>query len=202
MSDDWDKKDLSDWASAVEDVKPLKDRPRKLVKDALVEDFSNLERKPKQSKPQLQSQPASAPLPNRPPLTVISREADDFGGYRPGLDRRQFKQLAEGRYAYEARIDLHGLVLDDAWKTFADFLLEAYHHGCRCVLVVHGKGKGYGPEGNMGIIKSSVLQWLEHHPYVLAYHHAIARHGGTGAVYVLLERAPTQQAQKDEPFKT
>ncbi|MEC8467516.1 MAG: Smr/MutS family protein, partial [Pseudomonadota bacterium] len=50
------------------------------------------------------------------------------------------------------------------------------------------KGKGYGDCGNMGIIKANICQWLQNSPYVLAYHTAQGKHGGSGAVYVLMRK--------------
>ena len=73
-----------------------------------------------------------------------------------------------------------------------DYLHDAHASGHRCVLIVSGKGKGYGDDGDMGIIKSQMATWLSHHPKVLAFHSAIPRDGGSGAIYVYLKRDRTR----------
>jgi DNA-nicking Smr family endonuclease len=63
----------------------------------------------------------------------------------------------------------------------------AYAAGLRCVLVVTGKGGGEG----RGVLRQMVPRWLgeaSHRQYVLTFCPAQPRHGGDGALYVLLKR--------------
>lgn len=101
------------------------------------------------------------------------------------LPKKRFKQLISGEIAYEATLDLHGFRGDEAKQEMIDFLSMAVNSGKRCVLIIHGKGN-YG--GEPPKIKNLVNVWLPQHQQVIAFHSAIPRHGGTGALYVLLKR--------------
>jgi DNA-nicking Smr family endonuclease len=60
--------------------------------------------------------------------------------------------------------------------------------GRRCVLVITGKGIW---RSEAGILREMVPRWLNEAPNrarVLAIAHAQPRHGGQGALYVLLKR--------------
>jgi DNA-nicking Smr family endonuclease len=76
--------------------------------------------------------------------------------------------------------------LAEARAALQDFLRECDKRGLACIRVVHGKGTRSGPEGP--IIKPSVHHWLSRWDPVQAFVTAQPRHGGSGAVYVLLRR--------------
>ncbi len=62
------------------------------------------------------------------------------------------------------------------------FLERSASHGRRCVLVVTGKS---------GVLKGEVPRWLNQQPNrgrMIALSQAQPRHGGSGALYVLLKR--------------
>ena len=101
------------------------------------------------------------------------------------LPSKRFRELKTGAIAWQARLDLHGLRVDPAQAALLTFLAQATHLNHRCVLIIHGKG-GLGTEAP--ILKNLVNHWLRQMPEVLAFHSAIARDGGTGAVSVLLKR--------------
>ena len=52
-------------------------------------------------------------------------------------------------------------------------------------IIIHGKGYGSGPDGPK--LKNFVDQYLQYNPNVLAYHSALQKDGGTGAVYIQLK---------------
>jgi DNA-nicking Smr family endonuclease len=106
-----------------------------------------------------------------------------------GLDGRVFEKLRTGRFSIEAHLDLHGMNLDQAKPALMEFLRRNYLEGKRCVLVIPGRGRN-SPMG-MGILRQEVRTWLTHEPLkrvVLAFCTALPRHGGAGALYVLLRR--------------
>ena len=107
---------------------------------------------------------------------------------RPGVQKSVVKKLRSGRYAVQSEIDLHGLTVAEARSELGEFLLEAQQRRHLCVRVVHGKGlgKANGPPR----LKPAVNQWLQRNRQVLAFCSARVQDGGTGAVYVLLKRAP------------
>ena len=104
------------------------------------------------------------------------------------LQHTQFRDLKQGKTPTEARLDLHGLRLDEASDVLVKFIKNAHQQSKRCVLIIHGKG---GRFGEAPILKNHVNHWLKQLPEVLAFHSACARDGGCGALYVLLKRTVT-----------
>jgi DNA-nicking Smr family endonuclease len=88
----------------------------------------------------------------------------------------------------EARLDLHGMTQPEAHRALAEFIGASSAAGRRCLLVVTGRGLGAdGP----GILKGAVPGWLDKGEFrrqILAVAPAQPRHGGAGALYVLLRR--------------
>lgn len=105
---------------------------------------------------------------------------------RPGLQHRLLKQLKRGDMPVEASLDLHGQFIEEAGKSLTIFLDEAQSEGCRCVIVIHGKGTR-SAEGRP-VLKTQVNHWLRESPAVLAFSSTQPKHGGTGSVYVLLKK--------------
>lgn len=105
----------------------------------------------------------------------------------PGLDRRSAERLRGGALRIEARLDLHGMTQAEAHRALDAFLARAEDAGRRCVLVITGKG---GPE-RAGVLRAAVPRWLNEAPNrarLLAYAPAQPKHGGAGALYLLLRR--------------
>ena len=110
---------------------------------------------------------------------------DDIAFRRDGVPARTFTRLKRGEFAIEAEIDLHGMRLVEAEAELKDFLAECAARGLGCVRVIHGKGARSGPGGP--ILKPCVHRWLARFDQVRAFVSAQPRHGGSGAVYVLLK---------------
>lgn len=106
---------------------------------------------------------------------------------RDHVSRQILRRLKRGDFAIEAEIDLHGLRLAEAQRELQTFLRECRERGLASVRIVHGKGTRSGPDGP--ILKPSVHRWLSLWDEVLAFASAQPRHGGNGAVYVLLRRS-------------
>lgn len=107
---------------------------------------------------------------------------------RPGLQLTVWRKLRRGQYAIEAELDLHGRTVPEARELVHRFLRDSQARGKRCVRIIHGKGKS--AEGKLPVLKGKVNGWLRQKDEVLAFCSARPQHGGTGAVYVLLRRAP------------
>ncbi len=105
---------------------------------------------------------------------------------RAGLQQRTIKQLKRGDLPIDARLDLHGETINDAGILLTQFIEQARDEGCRCVIVIHGKGHR-SAEGKP-VLKAQVNHWLRESPAVLAFSSAQPKHGGAGAVYVLLKK--------------
>lgn len=111
------------------------------------------------------------------------------------MDQKAFQRLKRGRLYPEARIDLHGMTLDQAHPALTGFVMRSYAEGKRLVLVITGKGKSRDDGGpipvRFGVLKHQVPQWLRMMPLgpiVLQVTEAHQKHGGSGAYYVYLRR--------------
>ncbi len=105
-----------------------------------------------------------------------------------GIDRANAERLKRGLHAIEARLDLHGMTQAEAHRELIGFVVASHEVGRRCVLVI--TGRGLGPDGP-GVLKSAVPRWLEEAALrrrILAVAAAQPRHGGAGALYLLLRR--------------
>ena len=104
-------------------------------------------------------------------------------GIVPGWMGRTQRRLFRGDVPIDRRLDLHGHTVARAQVKLQFFIEDAAYSGCRCVLVITGKGSG--------ILQSHVPDWLKCPPLsalVLALAEARQTDGGSGAFYVLLRR--------------
>lgn len=106
--------------------------------------------------------------------------------HRSQVTRKVLRQLRRGNFAIQEEIDLHGMTGEEARVALRDFILECYDLRLGCVRVIHGKGLGSGPKGP--VLKAGVNRWLSRWEEVAAFCSALPVHGGTGAVYVLLNK--------------
>jgi DNA-nicking Smr family endonuclease len=107
--------------------------------------------------------------------------------HRQHVGRRTMRKLSRGGYSVQAEIDLHGMTLAEARPRLREFIQYCAAQDRLCVRVVHGKGLGSGERGP--VLKSAVNAWLRRWNNVLAFVSARQVDGGTGAVYVLLQRS-------------
>ena len=121
-----------------------------------------------------------------PPDDADLETGEEMSFRRPGLPIREYRKLRRGQFAVRDELDLHGLNAGEALEAMREFIGESAAHGTRCVRIVHGKGLGSGPRGP--VLKNLVNKWLRRWDLVLAFCTTQPRHGGTGAVYVLLRR--------------
>ncbi len=126
----------------------------------------------------------AAPSVAAPPVVVKASPAGTGGG----LDRRSAERLRRGQMAIAATLDLHGLTQAEAHSLLNSYLLRAQKTGKRTVLVITGKGTG---KAGGGVLRKNVPKWLGLPPLsnlVLETAPARGRHGGSGALYVLLRK--------------
>jgi DNA-nicking Smr family endonuclease len=171
ISDD-ERKAFADAMSGVRPLKPANqarlDRPRPPARAG----FSRAAREA------ILEQSLKGPIP--------IEAGEDVAFCRESVTRKTFRRLRRGEFAIEAEIDLHGMRLAEARAALLDFLRECAVRDIGCVRVVHGKGTRSGPDGP--ILKPGVHHWLARADQVLAFVTAQPRHGGSGAIYVLLRR--------------
>ncbi|MBE7217819.1 MAG: Smr/MutS family protein [Caulobacteraceae bacterium] len=146
--------------------------------------------------------PAAAP-PRRPDAEQIAallagglggraspRTPAPAGGdpHPPAIEPNRKRRIARARDPIGGRLDLHGHDQDRARSALHAFIQRAQEDGARAVLVITGKGR-LGP----GVLRARVPEWLSEPPsraIVAGVSSAEARHGGEGALYVALKRAP------------
>lgn len=105
----------------------------------------------------------------------------------PGIQHAVLTKLRKGFFGVQAELDLHGLNGEAAKQELSGFLNFSVTSGFRCVHIIHGKG--YRSADNHPVLKNNINRWLRQHKHVQAFCSALPKHGGAGAVYVLLKVA-------------
>jgi len=172
------------WRGIARSVRPLRRHARREVEDGETVVVAPARPTPK-AKVVKTAAPARIAKPSGPPPLA-------------SLARREKQQIARGRTAIDARIDLHGMTQDDAHGTLGDFITASARAGRRCVLVITGKGlrrlgDDSSADAGIGVLRNAVPRWLNEAPNrarILAFAAAQPCDGGGGALYVLLRRQP------------
>lgn len=105
------------------------------------------------------------------------------------LDGSWDRRLSRGLVQPDLAVDLHGYTLDTAYRTLDAGLAEAIGRGARMLLLVTGKPRASG--SGRGAIRAAVGDWLaasRHASDIVAVRGAHPRHGGTGALYIVIRR--------------
>lgn len=126
---------------------------------------------------------AATPVAQQKPL------ADSLDG---GWDRR----LRRGVTTPDWTVDLHGHTLDSARRLLDGMLDQAVAEGIRVILLITGKppredDRNLDGRPRRGLIRASIGTWLQssrHAGRIAAVRNAHPRHGGQGALYVILRR--------------
>jgi len=189
-----DEEDL--FLSEMSDVVPLKRKPRAELRDPTRDRDSSLEQR-RQAAVQgkaidrnLLTEEGIAPLDS---WFVLEFK-------RPGVQNGVFRKFKQGRYDMEARLDLHRMTAAIARHELFDFIEECHKLGLRCVIIIHGKGESKADQERASILKGCANHWLRELDVVQAFHSAQPRHGGTGAVYVLLKKSEEKKRENREKF--
>jgi DNA-nicking Smr family endonuclease len=141
----------------------------------------------------------AAPKQSSPPAKASPKAVPKSAPIPRGeaLDRQTARQLARGRLAVEARLDLHGMRQRDAHAALRKFLKWAQRKEYRNVLIVTGKGtpadtsRPFYEADERGVLRQAVPHWLaapDLDNVVVSYSEAPRRLGGEGALYVRLRK--------------
>jgi DNA-nicking Smr family endonuclease len=129
------------------------------------------------------------PLLPPPPKATPARPLD-----RHGLDGSWERKLAKAQISPDLTLDLHGHSLDAAHARLDAGLMQAVAMGARLLLVITGKPRPVAAADRSerrGAIRAKLLDWLAAGPHasrIAAVRPAHQRHGGSGALYVILRR--------------
>lgn len=115
---------------------------------------------------------------------------------RPGIQNGVYRNLRLGKYAIDARLDLHHLSVEQARVAVHTFVQDCSQHDIRSALITHGKGEGRKPQPAM--LKSCIAHWLPQLTEVQAFHSAQKHHGGAGATYVLIRKSDKKRLENAE----
>lgn len=117
------------------------------------------------------------------------------------LDGSWDRRLSRGLVAPESSIDLHGHSLAAAYDRLDHGLEQAIRRGDRVLLLITGKPPR--PESERpharGAIRAAVGDWLassRHADRIAAVRTAHPRHGGSGALYIILRRPKAPSPRK------
>jgi DNA-nicking Smr family endonuclease len=165
------------WARVIADVQPLAGKhaaeppvtPEVVAPKKLAVNHVNI---PKMGQPKK--------VPERPHATAT-------------LDASWDRTLARGRLDPDRTVDLHGHGLSAAYALLDQALERAISQDERVLLLVTGKAPKPGSEHPhaRGAIRASVADWLaasRHARAIAAVRNAHPRHGGAGALYIVLRR--------------
>ena len=160
--------------AAMQGVRPLPPGPRRAVPEW----------------PEKSPAPAATALP-RPTREAlhVEKEGDRLTGAAFGVAHDLIRSLARGEIVPEAELNLHHLTADAAAHQAERFIEQSVAKGRRCVLLIHGRGLHSGPSGPA--LRPALVEFLSRRPlakHVLAFTSAPPRHGGPGALLVLLRR--------------
>ena len=112
----------------------------------------------------------------------------------PGLDSSWERKLARAAIEPDFTLDLHGHSLDQAHGRLDSGLMQAKAMGARLVLLITGNPRPVDAADRgtaRGAIRAKVLDWLAAGPHgadIAAVRPAHRRHGGAGALYLVLKR--------------
>ncbi len=129
--------------------------------------------------------PAPRPAPPPPPAPAPV----------PGLDSHWDRRLSGRMLQPDFTLDLHGHTLDQAHRRLDMGLAQAKAMGARVVLLVTGRPRpveAADRSERRGAIRAKVLDWLAAGPHgsdIAAVRNAQRRHGGEGALYLVLRRS-------------
>ena len=123
--------------------------------------------------------------PNLQDIATIDSEASLFYA-QSGIQPKQLKHLKQGKIAYQASLDLHGLKQVEAEQSLHQFIHHAMAQHYRCIHIIHGKGQR---SENKPVLKNLLNRQLRQYQQILAFCSATLADGGHGACYVLIKRS-------------
>lgn len=143
--------------------------------------------------------PAPSTIPDQVRDGSPPRSGEDLKKPRPlaasTLDGTWDRKLSGGAVQPDFTLDLHGHTLESAHVRLDHGLTQALAQGARILLLITGKPRpsdDHTSRGSRrGAIRAKVLDWLALGPHasrIAAVRQAHPRHGGAGALYIVLKR--------------
>ncbi len=177
------------WARVAATVKPLRPRVSASVAAGPAPVAAAAPPPPGKRPPRV-GQPRVTPPPA--PIAAAVRPTRPLD--RHGLDGSWEKKLARAEVHPDFTLDLHGHGLDAAHARLDHGLTQAITLGARVVLLITGRPRlteAADRGERRGAIRAKVLDWLaagSHASRIAAVRPAHRKHGGAGALYIILRR--------------
>lgn len=177
------------WQKVIETVKPLDQEHVSRVKALPV-----AKKLPAANTMHAVSGPITAQSFGGKPVKSIPLSQQQPVPHTAGLDGRWDRRLAKGVVQPDVTIDLHGYTLSSAHGRLDSALELSIAAGHRALLLITGKPRSDEQrrrEGGRGAIRSAISDWLaasRHARHIAAVRAAHPRHGGSGALYIILRR--------------
>lgn len=177
------------WARVAATVKPLRPSTPISATSAPAPVAAAAPPSPGKRPPRLIEPKASLPPERAVPASRPVRPLD-----RHGLDGSWEKKLARAEVHPDFTLDLHGHGLDAAHARLDHGLTQAITLGARVVLLITGRPRPTEAADRgerRGAIRAKVLDWLAAGPHasrIAAVRPAHRKHGGAGALYIILRR--------------
>ena len=162
------------WRKVVESVRPLSGRKAAAAV-------------PPQQPPDPPAKPA-APAKPKPQAAAKAQPRLPVPGTT--LDGSWDRRLSRGLVQPDQSLDLHGHNLATAYDLLDRKLEQAIAGGARVLLLITGKAPS-AASSKRGAIRAAVGDWLgasRHAGDIAAVRNAHPRHGGSGALYIILRR--------------
>lgn len=167
------------WARVIASVTPL--TPVRIPETPVAADPPKTPASPKRGRIVVAPPPPPAPPQARPAIGET-------------LDGSWDRRLTRGTIMPDMAVDLHGHTLDTAWRLLDASLDRGIRGGARVILLITGKPPRPDARGERpmrGVIRAAVGDWLgasRHAAHIAAVRNAHPRHGGAGALYIILKR--------------
>jgi DNA-nicking Smr family endonuclease len=160
-----------------------------------------IDNKPKILNSPSRVQPAKTARPAMPNVVGLVPSARNFRklpnpqpvSISPALDGHWDRRIHKGLVSPDISIDLHGTALSGAYARLDGALEMAIAQRLKVVLLVTGKIRAHdrASGSGRGAIAAVVRDWISasrHARHISAIRTAHPRHGGDGALYILLKR--------------
>ena len=177
------------WAKLAHSVIPIEGRKLPVATPA-----SDIAASPKATLPKVHKRMARKAVPPVMPPPERVHPAPLSPHRNTGLDGQWERKLRAGTVVPDVTLDLHGHSLDSAHARLDSGMMQARAMNARVVLLIAGKSRPVDPADRgqrRGAIRAKVLDWLAAGPHgdaIAAIRKAHRRHGGEGALYLVLKR--------------
>jgi DNA-nicking Smr family endonuclease len=173
------------WGRVIDTVRPL--HPARSVADAKAPaQLIKMQHLQKSTRPPINSTGVL------PPTKRSTRHSSPVS-LKTALDGHWDRRIDKGAIVPDISVDLHGTALSGAYTRLDNALELAILQRFKIVLLVTGKARTHdrASGSGRGAIAAVVRDWLSasrHSGHIAAVRNAHPRHGGDGALYIILKR--------------